>query len=187
MAGGLISTISPIGGIVHAVTTVGSAVVNGFKNFFGIHSPSRLMAKYGALLDEGLAVGITNGTNGVVNEVKTMSKTVAGSMISIFSDMDNIAEPSIRPVLDLTSVKKGASEMSSLISRDSKINLIGDISSARKVIYPEDDKPVQNGNSPSSPYGNTYTFTQNNYSPKALSSSEIYRQTKNQFSMLKRG
>ena len=35
------------------------------------------------------------------------------------------------------------------------------------------------------PAGNTYQFTQNNYSPKALSRIEIYRQTKNQFSTLK--
>ena len=32
----------------------------------------------------------------------------------------------------------------------------------------------------------TYQFTQNNYSPKALSAIEIYRQTKNQFSAFER-
>ncbi len=42
---------------------------------------------------------------------------------------------------------------------------------------------VQNGES--SPTGNTYQFTQNNYSPKALSRIDIYRQTKNQFSAMK--
>ena len=34
--------------------------------------------------------------------------------------------------------------------------------------------------------GSTYNFTQNNYSPKSLSRSEIYRQTKNQFSAFER-
>ena len=33
--------------------------------------------------------------------------------------------------------------------------------------------------------GNSYSFVQNNYSPKALSRIDIYRQTKNQFSALK--
>ena len=43
---------------------------------------------------------------------------------------------------------------------------------------------VQNGGTtPTS--GNNYNFTQNNYSPKALSRIDIYRQTKNQFSALK--
>lgn len=40
----------------------------------------------------------------------------------------------------------------------------------------------QNGNGGS---GNTYTFTQNNYSPKALSRTDIYRQTQNQFAVMK--
>ena len=34
--------------------------------------------------------------------------------------------------------------------------------------------------------GNSYKFVQNNYSPKALSRTEIYRQTKNQFSAMER-
>ena len=44
---------------------------------------------------------------------------------------------------------------------------------------------IQNGESITPAAGNTYTFTQNNYSPKALSRVEIYRQTKNQFSAMK--
>lgn len=40
----------------------------------------------------------------------------------------------------------------------------------------------QNGSGSS---GNTYTFTQNNFSPKALSRTDIYRQTKNQFAAMK--
>ena len=46
-------------------------------------------------------------------------------------------------------------------------------------------KEIQNGSdvNGSNPI---YQFTQNNYSPKALSRAEIYRQTKNQFSVMKR-
>ena len=40
-------------------------------------------------------------------------------------------------------------------------------------------------NSANQNVGVTYSFTQNNYSPKALSKTEVYRQTKNQFSMAK--
>ena len=40
----------------------------------------------------------------------------------------------------------------------------------------------QNGSENGEKVGATYNFTQNNYSPKSLSRSEIYRQTKNQFS-----
>ena len=34
--------------------------------------------------------------------------------------------------------------------------------------------------------GNVYQFTQNNYSPKALSRIDIYRQTRNQFASIER-
>lgn len=44
---------------------------------------------------------------------------------------------------------------------------------------------IQNGET-SVAGGTTYQFTQNNYSPKALSRIDIYRQTKNQFSALER-
>ena len=43
---------------------------------------------------------------------------------------------------------------------------------------------AQNGNTKSTS-GNNYNLIQNNYSPKALSRIDIYRQTKNQFSALK--
>jgi hypothetical protein len=49
-----------------------------------------------------------------------------------------------------------------------------------------DSDKIQNGDSKSSNTGNSYNFTQNNYSPKALSRVEIYRQTKNQFSAIER-
>ena len=49
----------------------------------------------------------------------------------------------------------------------------------------QDTADVQNGeNSPNE--GSTFNFNQYNYSPKALSRVEIYRQTKNQFSAMER-
>lgn len=46
---------------VDAVKNVGSNVVNGFKSFFGIKSPSTVMARQGDFLMQGLANGILNG------------------------------------------------------------------------------------------------------------------------------
>ena len=45
---------------------------------------------------------------------------------------------------------------------------------------------IQNGDPNATPTGASFNFTQNNYSPKALSRVEIYRQTKNQFSAMER-
>ena len=47
--------------------------------------------------------------------------------------------------------------------------------------YAENVNPSQNQNGGS----NTYNFNQYNYSPKALSRIDLYRQTNNQFAMMK--
>ena len=56
-----------------AVGKVGGAVVNAFKSAFDIHSPSRVMAGIGELLDEGLAVGIQDGAKDPVNALDKLS------------------------------------------------------------------------------------------------------------------
>lgn len=59
--------------ILGAVGKIGNGIVNGFKKIFGIHSPSRVMAGLGEMLDEGLALGITDNANGPVNALDKLS------------------------------------------------------------------------------------------------------------------
>ena len=44
--------------VVDKMKGLGSSIADGFKSFFGIRSPSTLMAKFGVNIVEGLAVGI---------------------------------------------------------------------------------------------------------------------------------
>ena len=92
--------------------------------------------------------------------------------------------PRIRPVVDLSDVHKSAKEIGGLfvdpiIRNDTSMNLANH--NARFMdpseYSPVDDRPnVQPSN----------TFIQNNYSPKALSHTEIYRQTRSQLAMAER-
>lgn len=59
--------------IVGALSNVGEGIINGFKNVFDIHSPSRVMAGIGELLDEGLAVGIRDNADAPVNALDKLS------------------------------------------------------------------------------------------------------------------
>ena len=43
---------------VDAIKDIGGKMIDGFKNIFGIHSPSKVMAEIGGYIDEGLAQGI---------------------------------------------------------------------------------------------------------------------------------
>ena len=60
--------------IVGAIGKVGDSVISGFKRAFDIHSPSRVMAGLGELLDEGLAVGITDNAKAPVNALDKLSE-----------------------------------------------------------------------------------------------------------------
>lgn len=188
--GGIVKGLTnPIGTIIGAVSKVCSSVVNGFKNFFGIHSPSRVFAGLGGQLIDGLVVGIDRSTPEATKTIGTFGAVIDQQMSALIADIDDVAEPTIRPVLDASNVTSGVRNMSNLLSRDSSVRLSGNVSEARKTIsYADQSRANQNGTNTTSTAGTSgpsYSFTQNNYSPKALSKSEIYRQTRNQFSMLK--
>lgn len=63
-----------------AVSKIGGAVVNAFKKAFDIHSPSRVMAGIGELLDEGLAVGIEDGSKAPINALDKLSGDMLDSV-----------------------------------------------------------------------------------------------------------
>jgi hypothetical protein len=100
------------------------------------------------------------------------------NVVKNISDMidDNInAQPTIRPVLDLSNVESGAGRINSMLSRTRAMAVSASMNSGY-------DSEIQNGTAPAEA---TYQFVQNNYSPKPLSRLEIYRQTKNQLETLK--
>lgn len=99
------------------------------------------------------------------------------SRIADYVDADMDVQPTIRPVLDLSAVEAGTGRLNTLFSRNQALSVSTGMNDRVS------EMEVQNGES--SPTGNTYQFTQNNYSPTALSRIDIYRQTKNQFSAMK--
>ena len=62
-----------------ALKKVGDGLINGFKKVFDIHSPSRVMAEMGELLDEGLAVGIEDNAGAPVNALDKLSEDMIDS------------------------------------------------------------------------------------------------------------
>lgn len=58
----------------------GKSVVNGLKDFFGIKSPSRLMAdEVGKWLPEGIAVGIDKNAKSVMSSMKDLTMNTVGA------------------------------------------------------------------------------------------------------------
>lgn len=56
------------------IKKIGKSIIKGFESIFDIHSPSRVMAGIGELLDEGLAVGIEDGAKAPINALDKLSE-----------------------------------------------------------------------------------------------------------------
>lgn len=64
-------------------------VLGGIKKFFGIHSPSKEMAKIGKYLDEGLAQGIEKNKTVVTKATDNLGKELLGSLSGIEKQIEN--------------------------------------------------------------------------------------------------
>ena len=148
------------------------------------HSPSRVGYHIGDFFGLGFVNAIGTYAVKAYNasaEMADSAKTGLGNAIAKVKDMiDNgvDGQPMIRPILDLSDVEEKSHRLNTLFSRSQALTVSTGIAASRgQDLQNEDTNPNT---------GNSYNFTQNNYSPKALSRTEIYRQTKNQFSAMER-
>lgn len=182
MTGGL---ASGAGKVVSEAKNIAGSVLSTIGSWLGISSPSKETKKLGAWTTQGFVDGlgsmndaVTSASSGVANSALTsMSKSIAGMSDLINANVD--VNPTITPVLDLSSVKKNASQINSLLTT-TPVTVGVSTSSAKNASagYSANTEAISTvANSPKPP--TPMTFTQNNYSPKALSAVEIYRQSKN--------
>lgn len=94
------------------------------KKTLGISSPSKVFAKLGRYLPEGLAVGIDKyskvvgfSTTNMANNAITKAKQSLSKIIGII-DGSIDTQPSIRPVLDLSDVKTGINALSGMFGTE---------------------------------------------------------------------
>ena len=194
---------------VAAAERMASAVAAATKKGLDERSPSKLTKLYGKYWDEGLAIGIDENTGSVVRSVNTLSDAVISSTKSIITNIKNVLdtdmnfEPTIRPVVDTSDVEEKSKQINKMLSVDTKtankasmsfnasdLSLLRSVSSAfnftanARKLDAQNEARKDKSNSESIG-GLGTTFIQNNYSPKALSRIEIYRDTRNLFSQAK--
>ncbi len=157
-------------------------------------SPSKVFRYLGEMSSLGLAVGLTDYANvveksaanvgqGAINSLKT---TMSGMSQIVSGDID--IRPVIAPVLDLSQVKKDATQIGTMIGGQSikagvSYDKASSISSDRQAAMAAALEVAARATEASAPA--PITFEQNNYSPKTLTPVEIYRNTKNQLSLAK--
>lgn len=160
------------------------AAAEAAKDELDEHSPSRVGYHIGDFFGLGFVNAIGTYAVKAYNASADMAKsakTGLGNAIAKVKDMiDNgvDTQPMIRPILDLSDIEEKSHRLNTLFSRSQALTVSTGIAASRgQNLQNEDTSPNA---------GNSYNFTQNNYSPKALSRTEIYRQTKNQFSAMER-
>lgn len=186
IARGLLSGASEV---TNAAKNVAKSALDAAKNFLGIHSPSKKAEKeIGVPFSEGTAKGITSKM-GVVNDAaegvgSSAIEVMRKSLKNISNVLDGSVDlnPKITPVLDLTKLRKDANSVNGMfkpISFDTTTTSANQAAAGHPSNQPPPNDGAMTTGAPS------VTFVQNNNSPKALSSAEIYRQTKNQLSKVK--
>jgi hypothetical protein len=192
LTGGL---FSGVGRVINAAAEVAGRALNAAKNFLGIKSPSREFMKVGAWSSEGMAIGISNAAPMVTKAAENVGDGALTAMQKSLSNLKNAVAmdlefaPTIKPILDLSNVRKNSTLIGGMLTPptlrvDDSYAYAASIATSQREY---EDARRYGGDDDDRPTGDVYNFTQNNNSPKALPAAEIYRQTNNQLSVVKKG
>ena len=168
-----------------AAAQVAYTALRTIKQKLKIKSPSRVFMEVGKYIDEGLANGLRENSGFVENEASTM---VDNSLVAIQDAIQQLSgmldgsidvSPVITPTLDLSEVSARSAALSEMFNgRQIAIQARNDEQQAEmlnkfgEIIAEQSTEPK------------SIVFNQTNNSPKALSRTEIYRQSRNAFAQL---
>lgn len=132
----------------------------------------------GAGIIDGILEGIANNTSKLTEGVKSAMQKAITAAQKVYTSGSTVKTTSG----GLQKVWTSSSSNSASLDRNSVDYTNKLANSVSNTIVKDNGKVESSGDNDSR--GPTYQFTQNNYSPKALSRVEIYRQTNNQLSRL---
>ena len=182
--------------IGNKISGFSEGVLDGIKDFFGIHSPSTVMRdEVGKNLAAGVGEGYADGMKKAADDalkadaeflssparafrsdvekylIDGMSESIEDGASSVVNSFKNLAASAIAAAKDA-------------LSKADIGGIASELSGALKVS--DSNAQTRGGDTvTNNTANNTYNFVQNNTSPKSLSRLDIYRQTKNQIAMLK--
>ena len=171
--------------------------VTAIREYFKVNDDSglsELARSIGRQIVAGLTTGLTESATGLEDAIGLVDKAIF--YLRSLADQGIDLQVRVTPVLDmadfnskLAALKSSAvsqvssSIMDSVDSINHSMNQNGGNSDAKQLT--DAVKTLTNKVDSINPDNFGVTYQQNNYSPKALSTATIYRQTKNQISMAK--
>jgi hypothetical protein len=117
----------------NTAVSVGEKALNGIKSFLGINSPSKEFIEIGKYSGEGLVEGLVSCSKSVAkasssvgkSAMQSMKEAVSGIADAVNTDVDT--QPTIRPVLDLSSVRSGAKSISSIFGSGASVDVLTNV------------------------------------------------------------
>lgn len=177
MVQGLVNGVrNRITSAVESARGLGSMVINGFKSVLGIHSPSTVFREFGYFLVKGLADGMDDQET-IQGGVDTMKDALMRAMDEIEDNFNSDISPTITPVVNLDQAKRDMDALNRSIPINNTYSEAAKAST--EVDTAADAKAAGDTNI------TNIEYVQNNTSPQALSTYEIYRNTRKQLDDLK--
>lgn len=173
------------------IESIANQCINKLNITWSVRSPSRETQWSAMQFVNGLVVGIRDNQKYAIYAIEDLAGDTLATLNRV---LDSDQDGAIRPVLDMSEIVTqmdtfgSDSEWKPIITPvldmsgvEPGLRNLNAITSYRAPQVTETNAGIDTGDNADSPV----TFNQYNYSPKALSRLEIYRQTKNQLSMMK--
>ena len=195
LAGAIVDgMVSGIAGGITAVTNkakeIARAALNAAKSLLGIDSPSKAFAEIGKFSAMGMALGLDENSDLVESSSEKVANAALNTMKETMSKVSDIVNsdidlsPVIAPVIDLTQFRKDAGQLQAAINSNAVTASVS-LGQASDISTSEQTAKLLELDLMKEKEASNITFEQNNYSPKSLSASEIYRNTKSQLALAK--
>lgn len=107
--------------LLESAKSVVSGAVNGVKRFLKIGSPSKLLEQYGIWTDQGYINGILKLKDKVAGTTEDMAEGAVNAFTDIMDgsfNADDIGDPVIRPIMDLTEIQNGRNAIDGILNGD---------------------------------------------------------------------
>lgn len=186
-------------GVNEGTTNVNSAVQmlctsaeTNMRTYFGINSPSKLMEQMGSYIIQGLINGLRSGESALMDAMSAVNNAI--SRLQQLGEQGIDIQVRVTPVIDASGFNSALSSLqgsSASLTSPAVMNQVNTINSGMtSASLPSSAVKITEAVSKLSDKIDTLdagstTFNQYNTSPKALSSADIYRQTRNQLSLAK--
>lgn len=115
------------------IKDIGQNIKDGFCDFFGIHSPSKVFYEYGKYMDEGLIEGLRNYSGGVSKATENVGKDALYSVGNVMSKLSDVidsnidSEPTIKPIMDLSNIQNGTNSIYGMMQNINGYSLSGSV------------------------------------------------------------